>query len=185
MLLKDIQRTSELISGHRFKKIIGSLKSPGVQAAIVLRFGQWLKKERVFFRILVEPFYRILYDYVRIILGIEIPRDVEIGEGLYIGHYGGIIISPDVKIGKNVNISHQVTIGVSGQGEKRGCPVIGDNVYIAPGAKIFGKIKIGNNVKIGANAVIYKDLPDNAIAVNQGFIILSYEGNISVENRFF
>ncbi len=65
-------------------------------------------------------------------------------------------------------------MGVSGKGEKRGVPIIGDNVYIAPGAKIFGKIKIGNNVKIGANAVVYKNIPDNAIVVlESGFKIMS------------
>ena len=63
-----------------------------------------------------------------------------------------------------------MTIGVAGKGEKRGCPIIGDNVYIAPGAKLFGKIKIGNNVKIGANAVVYKDIPDGATVVSLGEI---------------
>ena len=101
-----------------------------------------------------------------------------VGEGFYIGHYGGIIISKYAKIGKNVNISHQITIGVSGHGENRGCPVIGDNVYIAPGVKAFGKIKIGDNVKIGANCVVHKDVPDNAIIVlDPGFKIISDKGN--------
>jgi serine O-acetyltransferase len=105
--------------------------------------------------------------------GIEIPRQAQIGSGFYIGHFGGIMISDGVKIGSNCNISQQVTIGISGQGEKRGAPTIGNNVYIAPGAKIFGKIKIGDNVKIGANAVIHKSVPDNAIAVlNPGFQLL-------------
>ncbi len=97
--------------------------------------------------------------------GISLSRSTEIGEGFYIGHYGGIFIAGDVKIGKNVNISQDVTIGLSGKGNKKGCPVIGDNVYIAPGAKLFGKIYIGNNVKIGANAVVYKDVPDDSIVV--------------------
>jgi hypothetical protein len=96
----------------------------------------------------------------------------------YIGHFGGITISGDAIIGKCCNLSQNVTIGVSGQGEKRGVPIIGDNVYIAPGARLFGKISIGNNVKIGANAVIYKDIPDNAVVVlDPGFKIISYKGN--------
>jgi serine O-acetyltransferase len=112
------------------------------------------------------------------IWGIEIPRATSIGEGFYIGHYGGITISHKAKIGKNCSISQLVTIGVSGSGDKKGAPTIGDNVYIAPGAKIFGKITIGNNVKIGANAVVHKDIPDNAIVVlNPGFSIISYRDN--------
>lgn len=105
--------------------------------------------------------------------GIEIPRAANIGYGLYIGHNGGIVISSQVIIGKNLNISQGVTIGISGKGERRGVPIIGDNVYITPGAKIFGKITIGNNVSIGANAVVNKDVPDNSIVVlSPGCIIL-------------
>ena len=73
----------------------------------------------------------------------------------------GIVIAGGAKIGKNCFISHQVTIGRS----KNLAPVIGDNVYIGPGAKIFGGIKIGNNVRIGANCVVFQDIPDNATVV--------------------
>jgi serine O-acetyltransferase len=150
---------------------------------VILRFGQWLNTKKILIQIFLKPIYILLFDFVRIIWGIEIPKETEIGEGFYIGHFGGIFISPDTKIGKNVSISHQVTIGVSGQGEKKGSPKIGDCVYIAPGAKIFGKITIGNNVKIGANAVVYKDIPDNAIVVlDPGFKIISYKGNKSINN---
>ena len=73
-----------------------------------------------------------------------------------------------------MNVSQLVTIGIAGQGQKMGVPIIGDNVYIAPDAKLFGKIRIGNNLKIGANAVIYKDIPDNSIvALDPGFKIIS------------
>ncbi|WP_202807026.1 serine O-acetyltransferase [Planktothrix agardhii] len=70
-----------------------------------------------------------------------------------------------------------MTIGVGGRGEKSGCPVIGDQVFIGPGAKIFGKIRIGNDVAIGANAVVTKDLPDNAVAMGIPAKIISYEGS--------
>lgn len=73
----------------------------------------------------------------------------------------GIVIAGGAQIGKNVYISHQVTIGRS----KNEVPTIGDNVYIGPGAKIFGGIKIGNNVRIGANCIVFRDIPDNATVV--------------------
>ena len=162
------------MNGNKFSKIIGCYYSPGVHAIVIFRFGKWLKRRNILLRVFLEPIYALLYHRVHSKWGIEIPRAAEIGEGFYIGHSGGITISESAKFGKNVTISQQVTIGVSGQGEKRGVPVIGDNVYIAPGAKIFGKIKIGNNVKIGANAVIYKDVPDNAtVVLEPGFTILS------------
>jgi serine O-acetyltransferase len=129
-------------------------------------------------RIFFEPLHLILLRRIRSKWGIEISRSAEIGAGFYIGHYGGITISGFSKIGRNVNISQLVTIGVSGEGENRGAPTIGDNVYIAPGAKIFGKIHVGNNVKIGANAVVHEDIQDNAVvALDPGFRIVSFKGN--------
>jgi serine O-acetyltransferase len=98
---------------------------------------------------------------------------------LYIGHFGGITVAPNTVIGSNCTLGQSITIGAWGSGEMYGAPVIGDNTYIAPGARLFGKIRVGNNVKIGANAVIYKDVPNNAIVVlDPGFQIISLKGNI-------
>lgn len=76
----------------------------------------------------------------------------------------GIIVSPDVHIGKNCTIFHQVTIG-NDYRKLENVPTIGDNVTIYPGAKIVGKVKIGDNCEIGANAVVVKDVPDNCLVV--------------------
>jgi serine O-acetyltransferase len=182
MLKADLLRTYKTIKGSKLQKIIGCYRSPGAHAMVIFRFGQWLRIKNIIIRLFLEPIYALLYHRIRSKWGIEIPRSAVIGPGLYIGHSGGIIISAGAKIGANVNISQQITIGVSGKGDKRGVPIIGDDVYIAPGAKIFGKIKVGNNVMIGANAVIYKDIPDNAIVVMEpGFKILSFKGNHPVE----
>jgi serine O-acetyltransferase len=178
LITKDFLRTYALTSGPLIKRVIACYRSPGLHAIAVHRFGHWLKKKSVLLRVLLEPIHMILFHRIRTKWGIEISRSAEIGEGFYIGHYGGITISGLSRIGKNVNISQLVTIGVSGKGEKRGAPVIGDNVYIAPGGKIFGKIHVGNNVKIGANAVVYQDVPDNAVVVlDPGCKIISLNGN--------
>jgi serine O-acetyltransferase len=175
---EDFWRTYELTRGSVIKRVISCYRSPGLHAVFIHRFGQWLKRKSVLLRMLLEPIHLILFHRIRSKWGIEISRSAEIGEGFYIGHYGGITISGLTRIGKNVNISQLVTIGVSGEGEKRGAPIIGDNVYIAPGAKIFGKIHVGNNVKIGANAVVYQDIPDNAVVVlDPGYKIISLKGN--------
>lgn len=175
MVRRDVLRTSNLFKGSIFKKFVICFSAPGVHAIVIYRFGMWLKEKNIFLRLILEPVYKILFYRVRSNWGIEISRGAEIGEGFYIGHYGGILIGSLVKIGKNVNISQQVVIGVAGKGDKRGSPTIGDNVYIGPGAKIFGKIYVGNNVKIGANAVIYKNIPDNAVVVlDPGFTIKSF-----------
>lgn len=88
-------------------------------------------------------------------LGITIPKNV-FGPGLCIVHYGTIVVSPHARIGENCRIHPSTSIG-----EYNGAPIIGNNVYIGPGAKIFGNIEIGNNVAIGANAVVNKSFPDN------------------------
>ena len=76
----------------------------------------------------------------------------------------GVIISPDAHIGKNCTIFHQVTIGNDNK-KLENVPTIGDNVTIYPGAKIIGKVRVGNNCVIGANAVVWKDIPDNCLVV--------------------
>jgi serine O-acetyltransferase len=84
-----------------------------------------------------------------------------IGEGLYIGHIGGVIISQQAVIGKNCDISHRVTIGTSAMG-REGAPVLGDNVYVGTGATLVGKIRIGSGAKIAANTLVIDDVPDGA-----------------------
>lgn len=180
---EDFLRTYELTSGNAFGRILSCYRSPGLHAIGVYRFGRWLTRKNLLLRILLDPVYLILFHRVRSKWGIEIPRSAEIDAGFYIGHYGGITISPLARIGKNVNISQQVTIGEAGRGENMGVPTIGNDVYIAPGAKIFGKICVGNNVKIGANAVVHQDIPDNAIVVlDPGFKIISFRGNYETKH---
>ena len=116
-------------------------------------------------------------------LGIAIPHVTQIGSGFYIGHFGGIVIHEDCKIGKNCNISQGVTIGQANCGERAGCPVIGDNVYIGPGAKIFGAITIGSDVAIGANCVVTKDVPDHAVVVGVPGRVVSDAGSAGYVNR--
>ena len=93
--------------------------------------------------------------------GVHLPLNV-FGKGLSIAHLGPIVINQDTKIGDNCRIHVGVNIGANGGGS----PVIGDDVYIGPGAKIFGEITIADGIKIGANAVVNKSCNhQNAILV--------------------
>ena len=179
MIKKDLLRNWDLARGNKLQKMISVYRSPGAHAVVVFRFGHWLKRRNIVIRILLEPLYALQYNWIRTRWGIEINRSARIGEGLYIGHFGGVQISGAITIGRNASISQKTVVGGrGGKGEDKGAPTIGDNVYIAPGAVIFGKIKIGDNVKIGANTVIYDDIPDNAIVVlDPGYKIVSYKGN--------
>ena len=171
-------RTYRYLAGGKLRRLVNCMRAPGVQAVVVLRFGQWLQTQSILLRVFLEAVYFVLNGLMKILWGIELPRSARIGPGLYIGHFGGITVSGGAVIGSNCNLSQNVTIGEAGVGETFGAPVIGDNAYIAVGARLFGRITIGNNVKIGANAVIYKDVPDNAIvALDPGFRIVSLKGN--------
>lgn len=117
--------------------------------------------------------------------GIEIHPGTKIGKGFYIGHWGGIVINPSVVIGENCNISQGVTIGVVNGGKKVGTPIIGDRVYIGPGVKIIGNIKIGNDVSIGANAVVVSDVPDGVTVGGIPAKIISQNDSSSYINRIY
>src|SRR5690348_7614759 len=177
-LRADLRRTYEKVQGSRLSRISQTLRTPGVQAVAVYRLGRWLKARPLIVRLPLEPVYYVLNAFVQFLWGIELPREAKIGPGLRISHFGGVIVSPFAVLGRNCGIGNGVTIGLAGDGEKWGAPVIGDDVYIAAGAKVFGKIRVGNNVKIGANAVIHRDVPDNAVcALDPGFRIISFKGN--------
>lgn len=112
----------------------------------------------------------------RIRFGIDIYPKTKIGKGFYIGHFGTIVVSSHAVIGDNCNISQGVTIGMVSRGAKKGLPVIGDRVYIGPGAKLIGRINIGNDVAIGANSVVINDVPDNAVVVGIPGKVVSFGG---------
>jgi serine O-acetyltransferase len=127
--------------------------------------------------LLIDPVYLVSNFWIKVAWGINLPRATTVGPGLFICHFGGITISPMAVIGQDCNFSHDITIGVAGHGDACGVPSLGDNVYVGPGAKLIGPIRIGSNVKIGANAVIYKDVPDDTVVAAPTFEIVSSRGN--------
>ena len=98
-----------------------------------------------------------------VVIGIDIPADTKIGEGLKISHPNGIVINGNAILGKNVSIRCNTVIGGDFSGQN--APVIGDNVNIGANVCIIGNIHVGNNVDIGAGTVVVKDVPDDAIVV--------------------
>lgn len=96
-------------------------------------------------------------------LGFTIPINV-FGPGLAIAHHGTIVVNAGARIGANCRLHVCVNIGTAA-GEDRAAPSIGDNCYIGPGAKLFGPIRIGDNVAIGANAVVNKSFPEGHVTI--------------------
>ena len=108
---------------------------------------------------------RLISQIARFITGIEIHPGAKIGKRLFIDHGMGIVIGETTTIGDNCTIYHGVTLGGTGKEKEKRHPNIGNNVIIGCGAKVLGPIKIGDNVKIGANAVVLKEVFDNATIV--------------------
>lgn len=135
------------------------MKGGYYNAIPVYRLGFWLKTKKV----PVLP--RIIEGLIYILFNCTIPLSAKIGKGTYCSHRGmAVVIHKNSIIGDNCIIGTSVVLG--GRHEKNpGGPILGNNVYIGTGAKIIGPVKIGNNCKIGANAVVMIDMPDNSTAV--------------------
>jgi serine O-acetyltransferase len=137
----------------------------GLWAMAVYRFGRWRYGFRNrLVRMPLSAVYKVLKVLSQIVTGIDLPCEVIVGKRFKIEHFGGIIISGDVVFGDDVIIRDGVTIGLRRTGV-RGAPRIGNRVDIGTGAKILGDITIGDDVAIGANAVVITDVPANSIAV--------------------
>lgn len=120
------------------------------------RIGNWCYRHKI-------PLIPRLMDIlIRLIHNSAVHSTTEIGEGTIFA-YGGIalVIHTEAQIGRKCIIGSNVTIG--GKSWSKEVPVIGDNVFIATGAKILGNVKVGNNCVIGANAVVVKDVPSNCV----------------------
>ena len=131
--------------------------APGFRYIVLLRLYGWLR-DKPLLGVGLRPWVVLLLHHYSIRYGIGISRDARIGSGFYIGHFGGIFVNTGVCIGDNCNLSQGVTLGQLNRGERAGCPTIGNNVYIAPGAKVLGRIHVGDFAAIGANAVVVNDV---------------------------
>jgi len=152
------------------------------------RYNFWLRtgyflRNRPLLKYTAYPLVWLILRRLSFQLGISIPAGTRIGSGLYIGHFGGIVVSGRSVIGKNCNLSHGVTLGQANRGPNKGYPTLGDNVYLGPGAKVVGAVHIGSNVAIGANCVVTKDVPDHAVVVGVPGRVISYKGSAGYVNR--
>lgn len=110
-----------------------------------------------------RPLRRIWWWWTCLVFGAEIAIGCEIGGGLYIPHPYGIVIGV-CRVGRNVSILQNVTVGAKSEAEP-GCATIGDGVFLSAGAALIGRIVIGNEATVGANAVVTKDVPPGATAI--------------------
>lgn len=120
---------------------------------------------RFFQRIKLGVVSWLFLELNKILNGCVIGRSAEFGKGFVIMHGVGVVINSGVRGGENIVIESGVVIGAARNGLPVKVPVLGNNIFIGSGAKVLGGIRVGNNVKIGANAVVVKDVPDNVTVV--------------------
>ena len=165
-------------------KIFLGYEATGTKYIILMRYCSYLyEKNNVIYKILYKVLTLKLNKY-KIKYGIDIEPTTSIGYGLTIPHCGGIVVGGGSKIGKNCTILQGVTIGSNLFKDRYKLATIGDNVLIGAGVKIIGPIKIGNNVTIGANSVVTKDIPDGVVIGGNPAKILSYKDSIVINKEY-
>lgn len=142
---------------------------PGVHALIMHRLSHWLWKARFFW------LGRIFSHIGRGLTGIEIHPGATIGKRVFIDHGMGVVIGETAVIGDDCTLYHGVTLGGTSWNKGKRHPTLEQGVVIGAGAKVLGPITIGKNAKIGSNAVVVKDVPENATAVGIPARILEEE----------
>ena len=143
------------------KSFLKGLQVPGFRYSYILRKCAKHKKYSI-----PGVFYRFLYQRYKFKYGFQIPITTKIGKGLYLGHFGLIVVNGKAIIGDNCNLEHGVTIGQANRGKHKGNPVIGNNVWIGTGSVLVGNINIGDNVLIAPNSYINSDIPANSLVVS-------------------
>jgi len=135
------------------------VNTPGIHAIMFHRVAHSLYNRKHFFTA------RLISQISRFLTGIEIHPGAQIGRRFFIDHGMGVVIGETAEIGDDVMLFHQVTLGGTGKDKGKRHPTIENNVIISAGVKVLGPIVIGENSKIGANAVVLHDIPKNATAV--------------------
>ncbi len=155
------------------KKALARKRKRPIRDDLIWRFEIALRKYEYYSNVknapisvlnpILKRFWRRRWNNIGLKCGYTIPRNC-FGAGLSIAHIGTIVVNSAVRVGNNCRIHVCTNIGTAAGGSAD-CPVIGDNCYIGPGAKIFGSIRIGNGVAIGANSVVNHSFDEDDITI--------------------
>ncbi|OQY09724.1 MAG: serine O-acetyltransferase [Fusobacteriia bacterium 4572_132] len=143
---------------------------PGLHAVLAYRIAHFLVK----LKIPLIPYF--LMALTRAITNIEIHPKATIGERFFIDHGTGIVIGETTEIGDDVVLYQGVTLGGTGKEKGKRHPTLGNNIVVGAGAKILGSFKVGDNVNIGANAVVLSNVPENSTVVGIPGRIVKMDG---------
>ena len=140
-----------------------------------IKYMYWFRKAQASKNPISKVFAKFMLLNLSRKTNLQIPSNTKIGEGFYIGHTGRIIINSNAVLGKNVNVATGVTIGQENRGKRKGCPTIGDNVWIGTNSVIVGNVTIGSDVLIAPLAYVNFDVPDHSIVIGNPAKIIHKE----------
>ena len=159
------------------------LREPGFRFTCYLRKTAHYSSRKKSFAVIAYLYNRVLYHHYRFRYGFDISPTTRIGPGLYIGHFGGVVVSPHAILGANVNIAHGVTIGAASRGPRTGAPTLEDRVWVGANAVLVGNITIGHDALIAPGAYVNFDVPPMAVVLGNPGKVISSEGSIGYVNR--
>jgi serine O-acetyltransferase len=160
------------------------LFAPGVWAALSYRFRRWVYVHRPPqpLRALLNLTASFVQAWTDMTTNIQIPASASIGPGLLIVHTGYVVLSATTVMGRNCTLAQGVTIGHAGGGSRTagGSPVIGDRVYVGPGAALIGPITVGNDALIGVGAVVTHNVPPRGVVAGNPARLISLKGSFDL-----
>jgi len=159
------------------------LHNPGFRFTFCLRKVAHYSRKKRSLGIVPYLYYRMLYHRYRFRYGFDISPTTSIGRGLYIGHFGGVVISPYAVLGENINIAQGVTIGAESRGPRTGAPTLEDRVWVGANAIIVGKVTIGAESLIAPGAYVNFDVPPKSVVLGNPGKVVSSAGSAGYINH--
>jgi serine O-acetyltransferase len=158
------------------------LFTPGYHYTVLMRLTGYLRLKPAkgfgLFYLTKAMLLHARYKY-----GIAIPEYTLIGPGFFINRFGGVYFNGDAIIGRNTNFTHGTMLGQANRGPLAGSPIVGDRCFLAAGAKVVGRVTLGAGSSVGANAVVTKDVPPEAVVGGIPAKIISTKGSGGYVNR--
>ena len=159
------------------------LDDPGFRFTYHLRHVAHFAAKRRSLGMVPYLWHRLQLHHCRFRFGYDISPTTAIGAGLYIGHFGMLVISPLAVIGRNCNINQGVTIGATSRGSRLGAPTLGDRVWVGANAVIVGKVTIGSDALIAPGAFVNVDVPERAVFLGNPGKVVAQTGSVGYVNR--
>ena len=158
-------------------------ESPGFRFTYHLRHVAYLAARRRSPALVRYVFHRLLLNRYRFRYGFDISPTTVIGPGLYLGHFGGVVISPHAVLGSNINIAQGVTIGAASRGARKGTPTLEDRVWVGAHAILVGKITVAEAALVAPGAYVNFDVPALGLVLGNPGKVVAMTGSGGYVNQ--